>query len=54
MSKMGEELEKRLEENKCELYYALQSILWDLRQGAIPNDLTEFEEVLAKVEGVKK
>ncbi len=32
------------------LYEALKSLLWDLRQRAIPNDLTEFEQVLAKAE----
>ncbi len=33
------------------LYEALKSLLWDLRQRAIPNDLTEFEQALASAEG---
>ena len=33
------------------MYEALKDLLWDLKQGAIPNDLTFIEEALAKAEG---
>ena len=32
------------------MYEALKSLLWDLRQHAIPNDLSEFEQALAQAE----
>lgn len=34
-----------------DLYEALKDLLWDLKQGAVPNDLTFIEEALAKAEG---
>ena len=63
MSKMGEELEKRLDENKYELYEALKEIRKG--EGAFSRDhLTHAQntianmrdiaiEALAKIEGVK-
>lgn len=35
-----------------DLYEALKDVLWDLKQGAIPNDLTFIEQALAKAEKV--
>ena len=42
---------KNLRDIKSDLYEACKDVLWDLKQGAIPNDLTFIEEALAKAEG---
>ena len=56
MSKMGEELEKRLDENKYDLYYALRELVDRDDYGSIrlPTQARNvMVKVLAKIEGVK-
>ena len=52
MSKMGIELERRLNENKYEMLGALGALVYSVSQGAIDKyDLEAAQEVIAKVEG---
>ena len=57
MSKMGQELEQKLDENKYELYEALQYIICELDQADVIKANSIFMEfpnrVLAKIEGAK-
>ena len=53
MSRMGEELEKRLDANKYHLYEALKNIVYRHEQGLALGegmDLNPAREVLAKIE----
>lgn len=58
MSKMGQELEKRLDENKYEIYEALSFIVDNFNTGemdgftkAMNEGIPKAKKVLAKVEG---
>ena len=50
MSKMGQELDKRLEENKYEMWELLKKI--NFQDGWVfLEDIPEIEKVLAKIDG---
>lgn len=58
MSKMGELLEKRLDENKYEMYEACRQLVdmfstgeMDLFMGAINEVIPEIKKILTRIEG---
>jgi hypothetical protein len=54
MSKMGQELERRLDQNKYELFYALKNLVERIDDGVALGeklDVKPAREVIRKIEG---
>ena len=53
MSKMGEELERRLDENKYELLKATKILLWLVKDFNFDLIIKETQDILDKIKGGK-